>query len=206
MCSSDLTSAALEALGIATLGAEARRLRFADRDLAFVAVDLSTSDDALEPTLLAVQKARAWTPWVVVLPHWGKEGLAELSPGQEAVAERMHAWGAWLVVGAGSHTVQPSRCDGDHATWYGLGNFLFDQRPASSHVGMRVRCRPDGDGWSCTEEHVARGETSVLPLPAGQGATCALRGLPTPDRSWEVHPWREHFRSIQAFQIGRAHV
>lgn len=195
------TDARLEALGIAALGPAVRRLTWNGRDLAFVAVDLSEGDTQprVEAARLAVQKARAWTPWVVVLPHWGKEGMSELAPGQEAVAEVLHTWGAWLVVGSGAHAVQPSVCGDASATWYGLGNFLFDQRPPESREGLRVRCRPDGAGWRCTEEHVRRSEDSVLPMPAGEGESCTLRGVAMPDRSWEVHPWRDRFVSIQAF-------
>lgn len=196
------TTQALDALGIAPLTAPGPHFRtLAGLDLAFVPIDLSTGDTtaALERARLAVGLARANTPWVVVLPHWGVEGVSALGPGQEAVAGLLRAWGATLVMGAGAHVPQASVCHGDAATWYGLGNHLFDQRPAVTHAGALVRCCPGDTGVTCTETRTRRTARSTFPTPDDTPVAACVVSPPSVDTSWRVHPWRDRFAYVQAF-------
>jgi poly-gamma-glutamate synthesis protein (capsule biosynthesis protein) len=197
------TVAGLRALGITPLpqAGSPHLLRLADEDFAFIPLDLSEGGAAaaLEAARLQVGLARARTPWVVVLPHWGVEGEARLGPGQAATAELLRAWGATLVVGAGAHVPQGHLCAADHATWYGLGNHLFDQRPPETHEGALLRCCPIDGKLSCVETRTRRTSRSTFPSPvAGEVARCDLHPTPA-ERSWEVHPWRDQFKFVQSF-------
>ncbi len=199
------TIRALRARGIVPL-LESQRptvVSLAGLDMALVPVDLAATDAqlALERARLALVLARASAPWVVALPHWGTEGVAELGPGQAEVAALLHAWGADLVVGTGAHVVQPSDCE--LGTWYGLGNHLFDQAPPNSHEGAVLRaCRVEG-GLELTETRTRRQLPSPLPVPVDGVAThCVLPARPEPNLAWQAHPWRGHFRAVQPFAQG----
>lgn len=197
---------ALRGLGVAPL-LEAQRptlVSVAGMDLALVPIDFAGTDAqvALEQARLTLLLARAHTPWVVALPHWGIEGVDDLGPGQERTAEILHTWGATLVIGTGAHVVQPSTCTEAGATWYGLGNHLFDQVPPASHEGALVRCCPVDGTLRCSETRTRRSPPSPLPVPApGVVSTCDVAATPI-DPAWKRHPWVDHFRSVQPFPGG----
>ncbi|HEY1117127.1 MAG TPA: CapA family protein, partial [Acidimicrobiales bacterium] len=63
---------------------------------------------------------------VTVMPHWGTQYVHRPEPVQEAVARRMVAAGADLVVGGHPHVVQGAAQVGDALVVQSLGNFVFD--------------------------------------------------------------------------------
>ncbi|MDP2305717.1 MAG: CapA family protein [Pseudomonadota bacterium] len=196
------TNTALVALGIAPITEAPTYLTAGGLDLAFLGVDLSAGDTqaALERIRLPIGKASARTPWVVVVPHWGIEGVAALGPGQETIATLFRTWGARIIVGAHAHVPQGNACSAEAATWYGLGNHLFDQRPPPTHEGALVRCCSRSGALTCTETRTRRTARSVLPAPGADiVSTCTLATPADADRSWEIHPWRDRFEFVQAF-------
>lgn len=104
-----------------------------------------------------LSKLVAWlsvnTDGVIVTPHWGEENMQQASVEQKKLAQALVDAGAFLVVGAHPHVLQPmekliSRRTGKAAlVAYSLGNFLgFNPRPeqkASMVLWTYVR---KGDG------------------------------------------------------------
>lgn len=81
-----------------------------------------------EVYLEAIRAARAHADVVIVLPHWGREYIAEINWQQFLAAEEMVAAGATLVVGNHPHRVQAVETFPSGAVVaYSLGNFVFDQ-------------------------------------------------------------------------------
>lgn len=208
------TRRGLSALGIAAVD-EATSPTTLDVDgtqWALVALNLAgnTRDQRqalLEGARLQIGLARAETARVVVLPHWGREGEAFPAPEQELWAPLLARWGATLIVGAHSHVVQPARCAPEVATYFGLGNHLFDNASESNREGLAVTCCPaDGDGFTCTSTRTQRSAISVLPTrapetrdaPADAAPACTIHGE-EPDRRWMTHPARNTFLFVQAF-------
>jgi poly-gamma-glutamate capsule biosynthesis protein CapA/YwtB (metallophosphatase superfamily) len=175
-------------------------LDVAGRRWAFVVVntvDRPGLELALERTRVALLRARAETPWVVVMPHWGIEGARGYAPGQERWTERFFAWGATFVIGSHAHVVQPSRCTAAGADWTGLGNHLFDQRLPQTWVGESLRCCPDGEAVVCAPERTERSAHSTFPVFQGpSGPACRVEPPPV-DRRWEAHVWRDHFLTVE---------
>jgi poly-gamma-glutamate synthesis protein (capsule biosynthesis protein) len=74
----------------------------------------------------AVRAARAASDTVVVFLHWGKESVSCPTPAQRAIARRLVAAGADVVVGSHAHRVLGAGWTDDGAyVDYGLGNFAF---------------------------------------------------------------------------------
>ncbi len=213
------TARALEQAGLLALTEEgAPHLRqIAGRWWAFVPINLidrplTDVSQALVRARMQIGLARASTPRVVVLPHWGKEYDPRPGPEQEQLARLFHDWGALLVVGAHAHVPQGHLCqkDGDGATYYGLGNHLFDQAQRETHHGQALRCCPAGptaEGLSCTTFATVRDADSTHPRPQAQNPgtdRCdVLDPGPTPT-SWQAHRGRRRFLFVQPFRsLGR---
>ncbi len=196
---------ALRARGVVALEpGSVAEMTLAGRTWAIVPVDLSSPDGTeLEVARLALTRARAQSPWVVAIPHWGLEGTAALAPGQAEAAEILRTWGATLVVGAGAHVPQPYTCDDAGAVYYGLGNHLFDQRPEETHTGAAVSCCPTRAGIDCTVGTTKRTRESTFPsAPEYSGPTCSIATPQAVDPAWQAHPWRDHVRAIQPMADG----
>ncbi|HNN97698.1 MAG TPA: CapA family protein [Pseudomonadota bacterium] len=203
---------------------------------ALVAVNLiNRSADEVDATLLRLRLrlglARAHTPWVVVLPHWGREYDPQAGPLETKLSELFFAWGARLVVGAHPHVPGDVRCRGGSAMYYSLGNFLFDQPIPATHEGRLLRCCPGaGRQLACqtfvTQRRPARdGEplSALLPAisgedPAGRclldAGTDALPRSAAPagstrelsDTAWGRHPRAATLRFVQPFRsLGAQH-
>lgn len=203
------TVAALTDKGIMALDEESGPtfLTVAGTEWGFVALNLAgrvPTDRlaALERVRLQIGLARARTGRVIVFAHWGRENRAFPAPEQEAWAGLFTRWGATLVVGAHAHVVQPARCEQNAATYFGLGNLLFDQAAEANRAGLSVTCCPRGEGFSCTTARTERSVTSVYPtlssLSPDDGAACAVEPKAS-DRAWLIHPARETFSFVQAF-------
>lgn len=74
-----------------------------------------------------VRRAGRQADAVVVLPHWGDQYTPAPLEVQRAVARRLVAAGADLVVGGHPHWVQTSDVVRGVPVIYSLGNFVFDQ-------------------------------------------------------------------------------
>jgi hypothetical protein len=160
---------------------------------------------ALERARLQIGLARAQTERVVVLPHWGREGKAFPAPEQELWADLFTRWGATLIAGSHAHVVQPGRCGPEVATYFGLGNLLFDEAGAPTREGLAVTCCPDEAGFRCSTTRTVRSVTSVYPTveKADREAwpetpDCSVRG-DAADRRWLIHPARESLAFVQPF-------
>jgi poly-gamma-glutamate capsule biosynthesis protein CapA/YwtB (metallophosphatase superfamily) len=78
--------------------------------------------------LAAVRAARQAADTVVVFLHWGREGATCPIPRQRALAPRLVAAGADVVVGSHAHILLGAGfLDGAYVS-YGLGNFVFYAR------------------------------------------------------------------------------
>jgi poly-gamma-glutamate capsule biosynthesis protein CapA/YwtB (metallophosphatase superfamily) len=73
-----------------------------------------------------VRQAKRRADVVVVVPHWGGNYTRTVDPAQRAVARRLVAAGADLVVGGHPHWVQGSEEIRGVPVFYSLGNFIFD--------------------------------------------------------------------------------
>jgi poly-gamma-glutamate synthesis protein (capsule biosynthesis protein) len=77
----------------------------------------------------AVRRAKEQADVVIVLPHWGREYVSDISWEQFKAAKEMADAGANLVVGNNPHRVQGVETFPNGAVVaYALGNFVFDQQ------------------------------------------------------------------------------
>lgn len=210
------TAASLRALGITPLVEEEapQIVQLGGQTWALVPIDLTsgTAEDreqALLRARLQIGLGRAHTPRVVVMPHWGREYSLHPDPLQEKLAARLHAWGALLVIGSHSHVVQDQRCSGSTATYYGLGNHLFDG-PRTTWQGLLVRCCAASGSLDCTP--LATHRTADLVFPRVDGAMAGERcqlSVPPPqpaDQSWQRHPAKDRFVYVQPYRsLGVGH-
>ena len=74
-----------------------------------------------------VKRLRPEVDFLVVMPHWGIEYIAEPEPEQVQLAHAVMDAGADLVVGDHAHWPKGIEMYGDKPIFYGTGNFLFDQ-------------------------------------------------------------------------------
>jgi cyanophycin synthetase len=64
-------------------------------------------------------------PIFVVYPHWG-ESYAPVTPGQEAAADALLDAGADIILGHGTHAIQPAEIRRNRPVVYGMGNFAWN--------------------------------------------------------------------------------
>jgi 2',3'-cyclic-nucleotide 2'-phosphodiesterase (5'-nucleotidase family) len=87
----------------------------------------------------AVRAARATSDTVVVFLHWGVELQQCPSPDQRALAKKLVAAGADVVVGGHAHRVQGAGRMGRALVDYGLGNFVwYGTSELSTQTGVLV--------------------------------------------------------------------
>ncbi|HVZ76228.1 MAG TPA: CapA family protein [Candidatus Paceibacterota bacterium] len=80
-----------------------------------------------------IKRLRPLCSEVVVMPHWGVEYMHEPTDAQVSLAHEFIDAGADVIVGGHPHVVEPLEIYNNHAIFYSLGNFLFDQ-PFSPQV------------------------------------------------------------------------
>jgi poly-gamma-glutamate capsule biosynthesis protein CapA/YwtB (metallophosphatase superfamily) len=100
--------------------------------------DVNVYNDDL--ALAQVKEAHQQANFVIVSMYWGNDGSADVTPDQEATAQKLATAGADVILGVGTHVLQTSKVlDGTdkHQTlvWYGLGNSLNTQLSAENLVG-----------------------------------------------------------------------
>lgn len=203
------TAEALRRLGITPLLEQdaPQLLELAGQRWALVPLNLINRAPAdLEAALirarLQVGLARAHTPRVAVLPHWGREYSRQPYPEEQELAARLHAWGALLILGSHSHVIGESRCRAGQATYFGLGNHLFDG-PRATWEGLQVRCCEAAATLTCSALKNHRTASSFFPQPAGPApeASCVLP-LPAdaPEQAlWQRHRAHERFVFVQPY-------
>jgi poly-gamma-glutamate capsule biosynthesis protein CapA/YwtB (metallophosphatase superfamily) len=90
----------------------------------------------LRRTLGAVSAAKKIADVVVVIMHWGTEGQACPDGNQLALAPKLAAAGATIIVGSHAHTLQGSGWLGHTFVAYGMANFLWWEASYSTATGV----------------------------------------------------------------------
>lgn len=90
----------------------------------------------LPRTVAAVRAATRRASIVVVFMHWGTEGQACPDANQLALAPKLAAAGATIIVGAHAHELQRSGWLGHTFVAYGMGNFLWWEHSYSTATGV----------------------------------------------------------------------
>jgi poly-gamma-glutamate capsule biosynthesis protein CapA/YwtB (metallophosphatase superfamily) len=98
----------------------------------------------LPRTLAAVRAARRLASVVVAFMHWGTEGTSCPDPNQLALAPKLAAAGATIIVGAHAHMLQGSGWLHHTFVAYGMGNFLWWEHSYSTATGvLELTLRPN---------------------------------------------------------------
>lgn len=87
-------------------------------------------------TLNAIKAARQQADLVLVFMHWGTEGNGCPNAAQKALAPKMAAAGADIIIGAHAHTLQGSGWLGRTFVAYGMANFLWYGDSYSTETGI----------------------------------------------------------------------
>lgn len=99
---------------------------------------LNRFDDAL--VTKQMKEARSQADIVIVSMRWGTEYSDSVNTAQKSQAQKLASLGADIVLGHGTHTLQPidklTGQDGrETIVWYGLGNFLNSQLETGGLTG-----------------------------------------------------------------------
>jgi poly-gamma-glutamate synthesis protein (capsule biosynthesis protein) len=95
-------------------------------------------------TLNAVRAAKRLASIVVVFMHWGTEGQASPDANQLALAPKLAAAGATIIVGSHAHMLQGSGWLNNTFVAYGMGNFLWWENSYSTSTGvLQLTLHPD---------------------------------------------------------------
>jgi poly-gamma-glutamate synthesis protein (capsule biosynthesis protein) len=155
-------------LGIAVIGPE-------DADRAVGDRPGTTNGRDADAVVAAFRAAKARTPVVAVVVHWGAELGRCPRPYERELARRMVDAGASVVVGAHPHVLQGLTVGDGRLVAYSIGNFVFAGRSdATSRTGvLRVTVEPDGS-VSGHEWEPARIDAAGRPIPlAGEARDIA---------------------------------
>jgi poly-gamma-glutamate synthesis protein (capsule biosynthesis protein) len=133
-------------------------------------------------TLAAVRAARKVADVVIVIMHWGTEGQACPDANQLALAPKLAAAGANIIVGSHAHTLQGSGWLGHTFVAYGMANFLWWEASYSTDTGVLLLTL-----------HPHRPLTARF-VPATVSAT----GQPIVDTGRAARQARAHYRSLRA--------
>ena len=136
----------------------------------------------LRRTLAAVRAAKKIADVVVVIMHWGTEGQACPDSNQLALAPKLAAAGANIIVGSHAHTLQGSGWLGHTFVAYGMANFLWWEASYSTYTGvLLLTLHPHGP---LTERFVP--------------ATVSATGQPLVDTGRAARLALAHYRSLRA--------
>ncbi len=118
-----------------------------------------TSDTALIQK--QIQELDSMVDAVVVSAHWGAEDTHTVSDAVKTLAQQMVEWGADVIIGTHSHTLEQmeylTRTDGTQGfVFYSLGNFISAQTDSFNMVGGMAEFDlvRDGTTGAVTVEHV----------------------------------------------------
>jgi len=87
-------------------------------------------------TLAAVRAAKKIANVVIVIMHWGTEGVACPNASQLALAPKLAAAGANIIIGSHAHMLQGSGWLGHTFVAYGMANFLWWETSYSTATGV----------------------------------------------------------------------
>jgi poly-gamma-glutamate capsule biosynthesis protein CapA/YwtB (metallophosphatase superfamily) len=90
----------------------------------------------LPRTLAAVRAAKRIAKIVIVFMHWGTEGMACPDSSQLALAPKLAAAGAGIIIGSHAHMLQGSGWLHHTFVAYGMGNFLWWEHSFSTATGV----------------------------------------------------------------------
>jgi len=122
-------------------------------------------------TIKEIERMQSVADRVVVLAHWGIEGLAKADGRQIEMGQAFIDAGADVVLGSHPHVVQPMEMYNGKPIFYSLGNFIFDQIEADMREGVAVGLR-----FSETVTHIA-----VIPV-VSENLQLSLVGKESRDR------------------------
>lgn len=81
----------------------------------------------IDEVATAISREKTTGRFVVIFPHWGNEYDLKHNNTQEFVAHKLIDAGGDIVIGTHPHVVQDVELYRNHAIFYSLGNFVFDQ-------------------------------------------------------------------------------
>jgi poly-gamma-glutamate capsule biosynthesis protein CapA/YwtB (metallophosphatase superfamily) len=163
-------------VGIAVIGPD-------DGDRAIGDRPGTTNGRDLEATLGAIRAAKALTPIVLVMVHWGAERARCPRPFERDLAARMLDAGASAVVGAHPHVLQGVARTDDRLIAYSIGNFVFaglDEATRQTGV-LTLTLEPDGrvSGYTWDPARIDGGGRPIpLDGPERDAASGVLATLP----------------------------
>jgi poly-gamma-glutamate synthesis protein (capsule biosynthesis protein) len=175
----------LEAEGIGVFGAPfndshlAMRTTLKKKNLCLVGYhSLFKSDYAM--VVQKITSIRFACDYLIVMAHWGEEYTHKPIAQQREAAHAFIDAGADLIIGAHPHIVEPLEIYKNHAIFYSLGNFLFDQGfSAQVKRGLTVEVELDSSTTRfILTPVVTYKEASVA---TGATATAVLDDVITPD-------------------------
>lgn len=145
-----------------------------------------------------IKNAAEISDFVIVSVHWGEENSKEPTKEQRQLAEKMAAWGADVIIGHHSHTLQSVETIEARSkktlVAYSLGNFLSAQTKAQNLVGgilgfdivkdekgtrwENVSLTPTvcHYGYASSPDISTRGNITVYPLSQYTAELCADHG------------------------------
>jgi poly-gamma-glutamate capsule biosynthesis protein CapA/YwtB (metallophosphatase superfamily) len=107
--------------------------------LGFLAFDDTTEMLDVQQLAQNVADCANSTDFVVVSVHWGGEYQVVPSVRQRTLAKTIAAAGADVIVGHGTHVLQPIEWRDETVVLYSLGNLLFDQMyPTDCRLGAVI--------------------------------------------------------------------
>jgi poly-gamma-glutamate capsule biosynthesis protein CapA/YwtB (metallophosphatase superfamily) len=129
----------------------------------------------LRRTLAAVRAARRLASIVIVFMHWGTEGQACPDANQLALAPRLAAAGASIIIGAHAHMLEGSGWLHRTFVAYGMGNFLWWERSYSTATGvLELTLHPHGPVTARFVPAIVSATGQPIPL-AGAAARRAVQ-------------------------------
>jgi len=143
----------------------------------------------LHRTLAAVRAAKKVADVVIVIMHWGTEGQACPDANQLALAPKLAAAGANIIVGSHAHILQGSGWLGRTFVAYGMANFLWWETSYSTATGVLLLTLH------------RRGPLTWRFVPATVSGT----GQPILDTGRAAKLARAHYRSLRACAQLSAH-
>ena len=101
----------------------------------------SVSRQSIDSISATIRRLKTADPscYVIFMPHWGWEHHLEPVPQQIRDAHHIINSGADIIIGHHSHTLQTIEDYHGHRIYYGIGNFIFDQRRPINDKACLVR-------------------------------------------------------------------
>lgn len=111
------------------------------------------SDELAREQIAAIKDS---VDFVIVSMRWGTEYSHQITQRQDQVAQKLADYGADIILGHGSHYLQPVKkiksSDGREViVWFSLGNFLNAQLGVDSLIGGFASMRINADSKKITE-------------------------------------------------------